>query len=346
MQLGIVGVVEGAQQLALARYISKNVEEITDKLSDYCAEQNLDGAALRDKILDLVSYYQLDKKAETWQYYIYSLNDTYIIGNSSGICSKANITKYEDDGNWPDAFIDAGSDISNGLYVALGMKLPVSKLKEYTPLEIAVKGWKIVYMYFWASFATVMITYILFLILIRRHKADLFDFTSIIIRSLVLAASVAMMALWSNPEKLYSAIGKPALLPIAVVLMFIIFVTDKITSVFCNWRLKKSGQPYVLEYHEEHHDQGHAGHGGHGEHGEVHETQHLASSVSHDNINKEAHYNERGVPQPFHATSTEYHSPVHGSYPMSPPLMSPDPSNPHTTHASTGYIGAGHNYGA
>ncbi len=251
------------------------------------------------------------------------------------------MTKYAD-GDWPEDFVGAATDLSNGLYVSLGMKLPASKLAKYTPLDIAVKGWKIVYMYFWASFALVILSSIVFLFLIRRHKADLFDYTSVISRTLVLGASGAMMALYVNDERLYTAIGSAYLLPIAVVLMFIILVVDKATSVFCNWRLKKSGQPYALEFHEEeHHGEGHGhGHGhGHGEHGEVHETQHMASAISHDHLNKEPHYNERGVAEPYHASSTGYHSPSHEAYPMSPPLMSPDPTNPHTMqHTSGGYV--------
>jgi hypothetical protein len=249
--------------------------------------------------------------------------------------------------------------MSNGIYVGLGMKLPATKLEKFEPLEIAIEGWELVYMYFWSCFCVLIICLIIFLLLIRRHKADLFDFTSIISRCLVLGVSGALLALFADKVRLFGALGTPALLPICVVLMFLILVSDKVSALWCNWRLKKSGQPYALEVEE--HEHGHGG--GHDEptHGEVHEVTPLKGHGHSDSVNledarKSAHYSMYTDVTPMSAMSTEYSNGQEG-YPMmspplvSPPLMSPDPTTPGLGAKPTGPggympVSSGQNFGA
>lgn len=351
-QLGIVGVVEGSQQLALARYVSKNAQKVTKSLTQYCMKENLDGKKLADKLQILLAYFELDKKDSTLIYNDIVQISIDNLGNATGICSKANAAKYVTFADWPEDLMIVDQGLANGLFVGLGMKIPIDKLEKYTPLEVALKAWKIVYMYYWASFCTVILSLIIFLILIRRHKADLFDYTSIIFRSLVFGSGAAMMALLAAPVRLYNAISSPALLPICVVLLFLTLCVDKITSVFCNWRLLKSGQPYALEFHEEHH----GGHDEHEhEHGEVHDKGSSHEEHNLEDLSKGPRWSEAsGNP----LVSTEYRSPSQQGYVMdplmSPPMMSPDPSGPpgpphkRAPSGPGGYmpVSGGQNYGA
>jgi len=349
-QLGIVGVVEGSQQVALARYVNKTATKVTKSLTLYCMKENLDGKKLQEKLEVLLEYFELDKKAETLGYHSIVQDSIYNLGNATGICSKQNAVKYTSFETWPEdlAIIDEG--LANGVFVGLGMKLPLAKLEKYTPLDIAIKAWKIVYMYYWASFCTIVLCLIFFLFLTRRHKADLFDFTSIIFRFLVFGVGAAMMALLAAPVRLYNVISSPVILPICVILLFLILCVDKISALWCNYRLKKSGQPYALEYqeheHHESHDEGH---------GEVHEKGHgHDDSANLDDLAKSARWSTHPASGPLTATSTEYHSPNQQGYVMdplmSPPMMSPDPSGPHKRAPSgpSGYmpISGGQNYGA
>lgn len=355
-QLAIVGVVEGSQQLALARYVNKNAYKVTTSIIKYCQEEHLDGQKLQDKLMDLLDYFELDKKFETTGFFMYVEEAIWEIGNSTGICSPENSAEYSGtEGSWPDAFVMVDSGISNGMYTGLGMKLPVDKLDDYTPLEVAVQGWRLVYMYFWSSFCLLIACLIIFLFLIRRHKADLFDFTSVIFRFLVLGVGGAMMALMAQNVRLYNALSSPALLPICVVLLFLILVVDKLSALWCNWRLKKSGQKYALE-HDEH---GHHGHGHESPHGEViHESAPAYGHVPHDSISgledlrKSARWSTHSDMTPL-TGSTEYHSPGHQSYAMeplmSPPLLSPDPTMAQNKGpAPGGYmpVSSGQHYGA
>ncbi|KAF1852171.1 uncharacterized protein K460DRAFT_352001 [Cucurbitaria berberidis CBS 394.84] len=338
LQLAIVGVVEGSQQLAMARYVSKNAEKVAKSLNQYCKTENLDGRKLQEKLLTLLDYFELDKKVETTGFFQYVEQAAYGIGNATGICSPTNATSYNED-RWPKDFIKVEQGITNGLYTGLGIKVPITKLQKYTPLEVALHSWRLVYMYFWSSFCLLIVCLIIFLFLIRRHKADLFDFTTIIFRVLVLAGGGAMMGLMANNVTLYNVISSPALLPICVVLLFLILVVDKLSALWCNSQLKKSGQPYALEYeehgHHDHHDSGH---------GETHETGPLHGHAPHDSVGG------KSTGWSSHSDSTPL-SPAHQSYAMqpmrNPAAVTSDPVMHAPAPAPAGYfpVSTGQRYG-
>lgn len=352
-QLAIVGVVEGAQQIALARYTIKNARYVTDTLLKNCFEENLEGAKLRDKLMYLLNYFELDKKLETKVYYDGVRAAIFRIGNTTNICSPVNATSYAKSRNWPDDFVTVDYGIANGLYTGLGMKLPADKVEEYSPLYVATQGWRIVYMYFWASFVALIFCLIIFLILIRRHKADLFDFTSIFFRVLAIGVGAAMLGLISHTDRLYAALGTPMLLPICVILLSLIIGTDKLSAIYCNWNLKKNGQPYVLEVDDHAHGHGHGHKDSHGEHALLRGHGHH-DSVNLEDSRKNAHYSVYSDTAPLTTTNTAYNNGQHG-YPMealaTPPLMSPDPTRVHEGGKPVGPggympVSSGQNYGA
>ncbi|KAF1929269.1 uncharacterized protein M421DRAFT_419791 [Didymella exigua CBS 183.55] len=277
-QLAIVGVVEGSQQVALARYVLKNVAKGSNGLVDICLKQNLDGSNLQDALTKFTDKYQFNMRLDTYGYYYDIVSHIESIGNSTGICSSQNATSYGDTINnlWPEDFWSINNAIGNGVYSGLGVKIPLKKLEaSEDPIEVAEKTWWLTYMYFWSCFCALIVSLIVFLFLIRRHKVDAFDFVSVIIRCLVLGAGGAALAILANRDSLVALLNSPAILPMAVVLLFIVVCADKLASLWCNWRLIKSGEPYALEYEEKHH------HGGdHVEHGEAH----VAGDEEHGNV--------------------------------------------------------------
>ncbi|KAF1949213.1 hypothetical protein CC80DRAFT_497674 [Byssothecium circinans] len=267
-QLAIVGVVEGSQQVALARYVIKNWEKIENSHTKYCLEENLDGSKLRDKLLSLVDYWDFTAKFETYAIQEYTTDIVYQIGNSTDICSATNVTTYSKSGDWPLEFVNMTQQLFDGVYIGLGMKLPVSKLEYETPQEIAIKSWKIVFVYYWASFCLLIACLLIFLVLIRRHRADVFDFVSIGSRAMALAVGAAMITLVANDGALYSFLRGPAVLPACLSLLFLVLFFDKLSAAFANHQLLKSGKPYALEHVEHHHDRSSSG-SSHVEHGHV-----------------------------------------------------------------------------
>ncbi|KAF1977924.1 hypothetical protein BU23DRAFT_499937 [Bimuria novae-zelandiae CBS 107.79] len=351
-QLAIVGVVEGSQQVALARYVIKNWAKIDTSIDEYCLQQNLDGAKLRDKLLDLLDYWYFTSKTETYKFQAITEASIWKIGNTTDICAKENVKEFVDKDSIPPLFYDMAIDMFDGVYVGLGMKLPADKLEKQTASEVALKSWKLVYLYYWSSFCMLMLCSIVFLVLIRRHRHDLFDFVSIGSRVAALIIGGVLCALVGNEVGLYQFLGSPAVLPTCLVLIFLVLCFDKLSAVFCNWHLLKSRQPYAKEYEE---------HGHHG-HGEVNVHAEHASGHSHHNSTlldkrKSAAWSIHGEsmledtqPLTKHAAGTGYYGSEQESYAMSP-LMSPPITNPPsatgTTH-SGGYmpVSTTQNFGA
>jgi hypothetical protein len=340
LQIAIVGVVEGSQQLALARYIINNTNKASAKITQYCQLENLDGQKLQDKLMGLLDYYELDGKLETRSFFYEAQSAIWKIGNATSICSSDKADDYtfgdeNKDSNWPAAFKDLSYAISNGMYTGLGMKLPVDKLEKHSPLEVGLNAWKLVYLYFWSSFCLLVLCLVIFLFLIRRHKADLFDYTSVISRMSAFFVGAAMLALMANDIKIYAAIESPALLPVCVVLLFLILVSDKLSCMWCNSQLKKSGKPYALEVDDHGHDHNH------GAHTTVHETGGVYKNVPHDTVGGELNeipnasrwsmHPEDLKPLTAYSTgyNTSHHSiamdSLHSTPDLSPQVISPDP---------------------
>jgi hypothetical protein len=337
----------------MARYVLKNVEKGSKGLVDMCFKQNLDGAKLQDALTKFAAKYQFDKKLDTYSYYYNIHYHIESIGNSTGICSPQNATSYGStiNDNWPEDFWWINNAIGNGVYSGLGVKIPLDKLEALQdPIEIAEKSWWLTYMYFWSCFCALILSLVVFLFLIRRHKIDAFDFVSVIVRCLVLGAGGAALAVLASPNRLVALLNSPAILPMAVVLLFIVLCADKLASLWCNWRLTKSGEPYVLEYEEEQHHHG----GSHEEHGEAH----MTGDEEHGNVHhgrpelkshrKSAGWSIHADPVDMVKEQTAYVS-VSGHYrdssrdsTHSPPLRSPSPPSMASRAGADGYMPVAH----
>jgi len=314
--------VEGSQQLVLARYVIKNWDKIMKAIDQACSYDNEDGLVLQSSLLKMLDYWSFDSKPETLPMYEKVLISIYEIGNSTNICSAESIAEYQATDDLPVAFYEVLFNMFDGVFVGLGMKLPMDKLEKYSATGVAIQSWQLVYLYFWICFCFFIICTIVFMVLIRRHRADVFDFVSIGIRLIVLGVGGALIALVGNEEALYTFLSSPAVLPTCLSLLCLILVLDRLSAAFSNWLLHKSGQPYALEYAEETHP--HAGHV------EVHEHGGHASDLSHHGPGALEH--RKSTAWSIHSdmepltSGTEYHGADH-SYAMSP-LMSPPGVSP------------------
>lgn len=270
LQLAIVGVVEGSQQMALANYMLRSTDKILTSLDTYCITQNLDGAALRDQLLFLADYWQFESKSDTLINGIFIDRQIYNIGNSTGICSPANVTSYIANvaGNplgvdVPQTFMDLIGLLFEAIYIQIGAKPPVDKLKTLGPIGVAWHSYRTVYIYYWCSICLFIGCSIAFLFLIRRHRADIFDWMSVIIRVFTCGVGAALLAFIApgNNTAFFNFVDSPAVIPVVLGLFLLITLIDRFSAVFANYRLKKSGAPYALEYHKEHHHQHQSGHG-------------------------------------------------------------------------------------
>jgi hypothetical protein len=332
----------------MARYVMKSASKASNKIVALCAIEHYDGERLRDALLETIEYFRFNSKMDTRVFENIIEESIYQIGNTTDICSIENVNEYGVE-NWPEDFVIVDQAILNGLYTGLGVKIPIDKLEKYmSPIEIAMKSWKLTYMYFWSSFCLLIACLLLLLLLIRRHRVDAFDYVSIIMRGLVLMAGGAMLAVMASNQRLYELISSPALLPVCVVLLFLILVADKLSATGSNYRLLKSGEPYGLEHDEEHHGHHHSN-----SHGDVHEHELLHGHFpkNRDSVGLKSH---RMSAWSIHSDAaaliredTTYNpaSPYSPATEMqvviTPPLLSPDPlipGPPRHGRPSSGYM--------
>jgi len=238
LHLSIVGVVEGAQQLALARYMLYTLRKYGAKMVEICVDEELDAQDLADKLTEASDYFQLYKKLESLPWY---QNVTGLIteaGRESGICTNveaADITEL------PEKLQEIFATTAAGFYATLGVKLD----PEANPLDTALESWKIVYRYFWSATVMLLGCFIICMLLIRRNRVDFFDISSLLNRGVVFVTGAVFLGLSGSESVMYSLLETPFLLPTLVLLLYFIIITDRVAAWIANRRNRKSGQPLI-----------------------------------------------------------------------------------------------------
>ncbi|KAK3373090.1 bacterial low temperature requirement A protein-domain-containing protein [Lasiosphaeria ovina] len=268
IHLMIVGLVEGAQQIALARYTSRGITKLEKSFAQACFKDHLDGEKLSEKLFDAVEYFHLDKKLQGLIYMDEIDVGIWTVGNETGICGKTVTGSGFSD--FPDGLANVFYYTVSAIYSALGLILPLDR----DPVEVMFESWKLVYRYFWAAFLVLTVCFLICMILIRRNKMDVFDWTTLFSRGTAIVISGVLLALSSNHDLMYGILEKDIILPTAVVLLYLIIVLDRFSAKIANWRNRRSGEPLTgVGGHGHGHggDEGHEGHDDHGGHGDDHE---------------------------------------------------------------------------
>jgi hypothetical protein len=261
IHLAIVGLVEGAQQIALARYVASGIMKVEKSLVQYCLKDHLDGEDLVAKLTATVKYLQLDKKVTSLIFLDEITRDVTSIGETAGICGLDEVTGsgfYD----LPEKFQSLYFHVAGAMYSALGQNMPLDE----DVLVIMVESWKLVYRYFWASFLILIGCFMVIMILIRTTKVDAFDYFSFFDRGFVLVAAAVILAVSASHDIMYSIMETPAILPIAVGLLYLIILLDRLGAWIANRRNVKSGDPLTGAHAGHAHGHGHDDHSG-GEHG-------------------------------------------------------------------------------
>jgi hypothetical protein len=257
IHLAIVGLVEGAQQIALARYVFKGIHNFEMSLVQYCFKDHLDGKALSGKLSAAVKYLSLDKKVASLIFLDEIESDIYFIGNQTGICGPRVTGSGVFD--LPDVFIDLYANTVAAMYSALGLSMPVDK----NVISVMVESWKLVYRYFWSAFLILIGCFLVVMILIRTTKVDAFDYMAFFDRGAVVVVAAALLGLSASKDLIYHIMETPYILPVAVILLYLIIILDRIGAWIANRRNRKSGDPLTGGEHGHGHGHGDAeGHGG------------------------------------------------------------------------------------
>jgi hypothetical protein len=341
IHLAIVGLVEGAQQIALARYVANTITKFEKYLVQYCFKDHLDGKDLRDKLLAVVKYLSLDKKVASLIWLDEIQNDVYAIGNSTGIC-RAGVTGTSVL-DLPDTFFNLYGHTAAAIYSALGLSLPVDK----DVIAVMIESWKLVYRYFWSAFLILIGCFLVVMIMIRTTKVDAFDYMTFFNRAAAVIVAASLLGLSASKDLMYRIMETPWILPIAVILLYLIILLDRIGATIANWRNRKSGDPLTGEHgghghgHDDH-GHGHGGADGHNTDPEAADKQGLMASAAavspHPGLDHRASsYNPLGssmMPSYYAAGSPPV---TYGPTPHLHPAQSP-----HGGAVSTGYAPGGY----
>ncbi|KAI9792512.1 MAG: hypothetical protein M1816_002032 [Peltula sp. TS41687] len=248
LHLAIVGVVEGSQQIALARYVIKQISKFDKELSEACRVNNLDGMDLQQSLNASVEYFQFSSKVESERWIPFIDDDLFRIGQNTDICSPANTRLATE---YPEDISQLLYHTMSAVYASLGMKLDPKK----APVELAIRSWHTVYEYYWSSALILLACMIAMMYLIRKNKADIFDWVSLSSRGVCAIVAIIFLGLSKIQDAQFRLLESPAIVPIFAGILLLIIILDRLSAVFSNWRLRRSGEP-IADDHEH----------GHGEH--------------------------------------------------------------------------------
>ncbi|PBP23816.1 Low temperature requirement A, partial [Diplocarpon rosae] len=240
LHLGIVGVVEGSQQIALSRQIFKRFGIVEAAVYKACVEQHLDGTALTDAIVAVVTKLKLTDKLESQEQTTIVLQEIQALANTTGICSVENTVDLQGSYGFPAAFTNIMLDILGAIFQSTGIEIP----KGADPTDLARSTFTTVYIYYWASlWLTLACFAILYWITRHRdHRVEFFDRVATYTRvagSLIAAAFTPVAA---NEVAVYYFLRSPAILPTVAGLLFLVVCCDRFGRQVIVNRLKREGK--------------------------------------------------------------------------------------------------------
>lgn len=271
VHLSIVGAVEGAQQIALARYVERKTADMFYYVDKICAGQNLDGEELTQALIDLGNKYKLTKKPEARILFGYMIESAQALGNITGVCSPEATVHFDplDWENLPPDLFAYELNFASAIYASLGVELEYEK--DELPIVTAVNSYTVVYLYFWGSLLLLTLCGMVTLFLTRKSKKDIQYWTSHGIRLATILVMIGMLAGAASNDFLTTMVSSTAILPIAVGLLLATIFADRIGTAAANHFNRTSGEPLIDETHEHEHEH----HGHEGENGDDHETKPL-----------------------------------------------------------------------
>lgn len=250
LHLGILGVVEGAQQLAQARYIYYSSEIMVRKAMDSCITKHLNGSALASSLIDNVNYFKLNESARGTLALHYVWEQVYLLGNTSDVCSPANITAASGNAlnGLPLSFYDFTFYGIGAMFQAFDIDIPTED-GSFNTLGTALHSWIVVYTYFWSAIMLILACYTITALLAEvddrgqwralRHYVRL----PILSRAamIIMAAVLLALGITSAPVYLFVQyyIASSWILPTVVLAFWVICMSDRVEKL---WVKRRDGK--------------------------------------------------------------------------------------------------------
>lgn len=250
LHLGMLGVVEGAQQLAQARYIYYSSTVMFRKAMDSCITKHLDGSALASSLIDNINYFKLNESARGTLALNYVWEQVYILGNTTDVCSPANVTAAA--GNelvgLPLDFYGFTFHGMGAMFQAFDIDIPPENGSNNS-LVIAFRSWTVVYTYFWSAIILILACYTITALLAevddRGQWRSLGHYIRLPILSraamIVLAIVLLVLGITSAPVYLFVQyyIASSWILPTVVLALWVVCMSDRVEKL---WIKRRDGK--------------------------------------------------------------------------------------------------------
>lgn len=250
--LAILGVVEGSQQLAQARYIYYGAQNLMFNAFYACNGKHLDGADLASNLTKNIEYFKLNESARGTIALGLVYEQIYFLGNDTGVCSEAmlaNETHVSSDLlDLPYDFLHFISRSVGAMFQAFDIGIPLegrlSDGKVFS-INVALESWVVVYIYFWSAVILLLVCYTITRLLsddehgrgiwrLVKHYAAL----SILSRAIMIVFAIIMLVIGTtNHMFIQYYVASAWILPSVVLMLWIICWSDRISAM---WKARKA----------------------------------------------------------------------------------------------------------
>ncbi|KAL1644250.1 hypothetical protein SLS58_004530 [Diplodia intermedia] len=230
LHLSLIGIVEGSQQVALARYVFAALHRFQDAASRACLTEHLSGSSLAAALTAAVTPLKLDEKLESRDQVPVIMASIEAVGNVTGLCSAAN-TAGEDE--IPDVLRAVTTDVLGGLFESIGVKPP----KGVGAYESARSAYFTLYVYYWASLLIAMLCLGAIIWVVATSAAStakgkgrsaLFEKLALGSRAVVVVVAALLGAGAANRLFIYNFLGSMAVLPVVAGLLGAVVLIDRL----------------------------------------------------------------------------------------------------------------------
>ncbi|OLN96188.1 hypothetical protein CCHL11_03220 [Colletotrichum chlorophyti] len=226
--LGMIGVVEGSQQIALAWQVLSLFGNFLSDVRGACISRNEDGRALADSIATSFESLRMPNSAEMRSMTPLVYQEIYNIGNTTGVCSAANATGTGEL-FLPHQFQTLTKRVIGVLFESYN---GVSSSGGTDPGEVAQPAYTTVYVYYWASFLFVVVSFAIFII-ITRHKdrpLNIFDKAAVTTRGVASLLAIGLAAGAASDTFIFTYLKSSATLPTVAAMFLVIIAVDRYTK--------------------------------------------------------------------------------------------------------------------
>ncbi|KAF2688788.1 hypothetical protein K458DRAFT_243114, partial [Lentithecium fluviatile CBS 122367] len=235
LHLAVLGVVEGAQHMALARYLYVCAEDFAAMTWRACVGSHLDGPRLAQNLTWNIEHFRLNESARGGEALHLVIEQIEFLGNLTGVCSPAN-TSNLNNGQYgvPIAFRDFLKRGISGMFQAFDLDIPQEGQMTYG-FDVAAHSWIVVYAYFWSAIILLIVCLTCSSLLAstnRQHPLHLTSLRLIAVgtRTVMIVFSLIMLIVGLvSYEVMYKYLSSPWVLPTVVLQLFIVCLADRVS---------------------------------------------------------------------------------------------------------------------